>query len=664
MERGAMVGAGQYSLTKTSSNANALQLPGPLARPPPPQQIYAQCPKLCLAAAADGANRIPSPVHSPLRSPSSSLGPAAGSLKLFCSGVVGGIDRCPSPGPCSSPRQSLTLFPGREESAAVAAAAAAASPGESVPSPQRSDATAAAAAAASSPSSSPGRQGWLEKVYSAKSLSAPSAAAAGDDVVSGVGVGAGAGGELVSPGRGVSAPACRSPRGSPGRNTRGIGHAHTDAASPSLPSRMTGASRTTTPLQCLYGPTPTQAPLAVVASASEDWSEAATGTGDGGGAGPRESLAVREGLRAYLMLSPPSPSASVSAVTLAAAAATGNSPLASNSSLGERSAGGSPRRGSPAAIAAAASAALSRSSSVSSVHLTPAASPGRQAVVAPAVQQVTGAAAAATADVMSYPCAPPPRSPSRSAGELSDRSSTTSPVAGSGSAVLVRGPHGSPALASATGKISPVASQPSAGGGFGRDGRTAAAASAAGQRSPASAPQPRQRQQKGGGGGGSSGGGVRREELLDEEEDPAVVGRSASRRTSGSASGGGGGGSGGGGSIPSVPSTLAASISSRRAWHREGPPEEWWTAKLAKADAERRKREAQLAADLRYLQQIRTRTTEVQHTHEALLAQSEEALRAARSAKASTEAQHRWLQYQDAVAEGARRHFEHLTNHN
>ncbi|GIL82719.1 hypothetical protein Vretimale_8289 [Volvox reticuliferus] len=133
---------------------------------------------------------------------------------------------------------------------------------------------------------------------------------------------------------------------------------------------------------------------------------------------------------------------------------------------------------------------------------------------------------------------------------------------------------------------------------------------------------------------------------------------SISRRTSGSLSSGGGAGAGGG-SMTSIPS-LAATISSRRAWHREPPPEEWVAAKQARADSERRKREAQLAADLRYLQQIRGRASEVQQTHEALLAQAEESVRAARSAKASTEAQHRWLQYQDTVTEGAKRHYENL----
>ncbi|GIL55159.1 hypothetical protein Vafri_10744 [Volvox africanus] len=133
---------------------------------------------------------------------------------------------------------------------------------------------------------------------------------------------------------------------------------------------------------------------------------------------------------------------------------------------------------------------------------------------------------------------------------------------------------------------------------------------------------------------------------------------SISRRTSGSLSGGGGAGAGGG-STTSIPS-LAATVSSRRAWHREPPPEEWVAAKQARADSERRNREAQLAADLRYLQQIRGRASEVQQTHEALLAQAEESVRAARSAKASTEAQHRWLQYQETVAEGAKRHYENL----
>ncbi|GLI67410.1 hypothetical protein VaNZ11_011589 [Volvox africanus] len=133
---------------------------------------------------------------------------------------------------------------------------------------------------------------------------------------------------------------------------------------------------------------------------------------------------------------------------------------------------------------------------------------------------------------------------------------------------------------------------------------------------------------------------------------------SISRRTSGSLSGGGGAGAGGG-SMTSIPS-LAATVSSRRAWHREPPPEEWVAAKQARADSERRNREAQLAADLRYLQQIRGRASEVQQTHEALLAQAEESVRAARSAKASTEAQHRWLQYQETVAEGAKRHYENL----
>ena len=40
-----------------------------------------------------------------------------------------------------------------------------------------------------------------------------------------------------------------------------------------------------------------------------------------------------------------------------------------------------------------------------------------------------------------------------------------------------------------------------------------------------------------------------------------------------------------------------------RSWH-EAPPEEWLAAKAARAEAERRQREARLAADLRFLQRV------------------------------------------------------------
>ncbi|KXZ54903.1 hypothetical protein GPECTOR_4g975 [Gonium pectorale] len=89
-----------------------------------------------------------------------------------------------------------------------------------------------------------------------------------------------------------------------------------------------------------------------------------------------------------------------------------------------------------------------------------------------------------------------------------------------------------------------------------------------------------------------------------------------------------------------------------------GPGEERAAAgsKPQRAEAERRKREAQLAADLRFLQQVRQRSAEVQQQHAALLAAADESVRAARSAKAASEAQHRWLQYQDSIAEAAKRH--------
>lgn len=89
----------------------------------------------------------------------------------------------------------------------------------------------------------------------------------------------------------------------------------------------------------------------------------------------------------------------------------------------------------------------------------------------------------------------------------------------------------------------------------------------------------------------------------------------------------------------------------RRAWHKEAPQLDWMERKRQKAAEERRRREEQVAADLRFLEQVRARTSTVQQQHEQLLAQAEQSVQAARSAKASAQAQQRWLEYQEQLAD-------------
>ncbi|KAG2492166.1 hypothetical protein HYH03_009417 [Edaphochlamys debaryana] len=96
----------------------------------------------------------------------------------------------------------------------------------------------------------------------------------------------------------------------------------------------------------------------------------------------------------------------------------------------------------------------------------------------------------------------------------------------------------------------------------------------------------------------------------------------------------------------------------QRAWHKEPPPEQWVERKQQQQEQERRRREAQIAADVRFLQQVRQRTVEVRQESQQLLATAEESVRAARSARVASQAQHRFLQYQDAIAEDARRQGE------